>query len=286
MFERYTEKARRVIFFARYEASRYGSPCIETEHLLLGLLREDASLRWRLLPNAGSGEAIRKEVESRINRGERIPTAVEMPISSDCKQALHYAAEEAERFEHKHIGTEHLVLGLLRVENSMASTILVSHQVTLEGFRQFLASEVRRKSVAARPEAVVAQRSAADAATMLLSFLEALRAGLKDESQEFFAENAQYIDECGRCWSGQTELLSRLGELFAPFASKNARCVTEEAMRPSEGLCIASLLWEDVPFRDKTPKGLCRMTVAFGHQDAPGPGLAIYAIQVTPVTRP
>ena len=56
MFERYTEKARRVIFFARYEASRYGSPCIETEHLLLGLLREDASLRWRLLPNAGSGE--------------------------------------------------------------------------------------------------------------------------------------------------------------------------------------------------------------------------------------
>ena len=65
MFERYTEKARRVIFFARYEASQYGSPYIETEHLLLGLMREDKALANRFLRSHGSIESIRKEIEAR-----------------------------------------------------------------------------------------------------------------------------------------------------------------------------------------------------------------------------
>jgi len=66
VFERYTEKARRVIFFARYEASQYGSPYIETEHLLLGLMREDKALANRFLRQQGSIESIRKEIEARI----------------------------------------------------------------------------------------------------------------------------------------------------------------------------------------------------------------------------
>jgi ATP-dependent Clp protease ATP-binding subunit ClpC len=64
MFERYTEKARRAIFFARFEASKYGSSSIETEHLLLGLLREDQALSQRS-PKPGLGESVRKEIESR-----------------------------------------------------------------------------------------------------------------------------------------------------------------------------------------------------------------------------
>ena len=67
MFERYTEKARRVIFFARYEASQYGSPYIETEHLLLGLMREDKALANRFLRQQGSIESIRKEIEDDQN---------------------------------------------------------------------------------------------------------------------------------------------------------------------------------------------------------------------------
>ena len=63
MFERYTEKARRVIFFARYEASQFGSPYIETEHLLLGLLREDKALTNRFLRSHASVESIRKQIE-------------------------------------------------------------------------------------------------------------------------------------------------------------------------------------------------------------------------------
>ena len=105
VFERYTEKARRVIFFARYEASQYGSPYIETEHLLLGLLREDKALANKFLRSSGSIESIRKEIEARITVRERISTSVEVPLSQECKRILNFASEEAERLGHKHVGT-------------------------------------------------------------------------------------------------------------------------------------------------------------------------------------
>jgi len=73
MFERYTEKARRVIFFARYEASQFGAPAIEPEHLLLGLMREDKTLTGRFFPRAQvSIESIRKEIEGRTLLREKI----------------------------------------------------------------------------------------------------------------------------------------------------------------------------------------------------------------------
>ena len=73
MFERYTEKARRVIFFARYEASQFGSPYIETEHLLLGLLREDKALTNRFLRSHASVESIRKQIEGHTTIRKRFP---------------------------------------------------------------------------------------------------------------------------------------------------------------------------------------------------------------------
>ena len=110
MFERYTEKARRVIFFARYEASQFGSPYIETEHLLLGLLREDKALTNRFLRSHQSVESIRKQIEGHTTIREKVSTSVDLPLSNECKRVLAYAAEEAERLSHKHIGTEHLLL--------------------------------------------------------------------------------------------------------------------------------------------------------------------------------
>src|SRR5215471_14054192 len=122
MFERYTEKARRVIFFGRYEASQFGSPYIETEHVLLGLLREDKALTNRFLRS--QAEAIRKQIEDHTTVREKVPTSVDLPLSNESKRVLAYAAEEAERLSHKHIGTEHLLLGLLREEESFAARIL------------------------------------------------------------------------------------------------------------------------------------------------------------------
>jgi ATP-dependent Clp protease ATP-binding subunit ClpC len=121
MFERYTEKARRVIFFARYEASQFGSPCIESEHLLLGMLREDKALTNRFLGSHGAVESIRRQIEAHTTIREKVATSVDLPLSDECKHVLSYAAGEAEQLGHKHIGTEHLLLGLLREEKCFAA---------------------------------------------------------------------------------------------------------------------------------------------------------------------
>src|ERR1700675_844395 len=108
MFDRYTEKARRVIFFARYEASEFGSPYIETEHLLLGLLREDKELTNRFLPWVSAPvESIRQRVRAVTPVREKISTSVDLPLSDESKRVLAYASEEAARLNHTHLGTEH-----------------------------------------------------------------------------------------------------------------------------------------------------------------------------------
>ena len=136
MFERYTEKARRTIFFARYEASQFGSPYIEAEHLLLGLLREDKSLANRFLRSPA--ESIREQIERHTAPGEKVPTSVDLPLSHECKRVLAYGAEEAERLKHKHIGTEHMLLGLLREEKCFAARLLHEQGLTIDSVREQL----------------------------------------------------------------------------------------------------------------------------------------------------
>jgi len=140
VFERYTEKARRVVFFARYEASQFGSPYIETEHLLLGLLREDKALSNRFIRSHASVESIRKQIEAHTTVRENVPTSVDLPLSNESKRVLAYAAEEAQRLGHKHIGTEHLLLGLLREEKCFAAEILHERGLRLSAVREALAA--------------------------------------------------------------------------------------------------------------------------------------------------
>jgi ATP-dependent Clp protease ATP-binding subunit ClpC len=137
MFERYTEKARRVIFFARYEASQFGSPYIESEHLLLGIIREDKALTNRFLRS--SVASIRKQVESQTIAREKTSTSVDLPLSNESKRVLAYAGEEADRLAHKHIGAEHLLLGLLREDKCFAAQILAERRVQLSEVREDLA---------------------------------------------------------------------------------------------------------------------------------------------------
>jgi ATP-dependent Clp protease ATP-binding subunit ClpC len=140
MFERYTEKARRVIFFARYEASQFGAPAIQPEHLLLGLLREDKTLTSRFFTRAQTTiEAIRKEIEGRTLMRDKISTSVELPLAPETKRVLAYAHEESDRLQHRHIGTEHLLLGLLREERSNAAEILYERGLRLTSVRDEIA---------------------------------------------------------------------------------------------------------------------------------------------------
>lgn len=136
MFERYTEMARRAIFFARYEASQFGSPYIETEHLLLGLLREDQVLGNQFLKSNAAVESIRREIEAQVTPGEKVSTSLDLVLSHACKRALAYGAEEAELLGHKNITAAHLLLGLLREEKSLAAQLLRERGLTLDSARE------------------------------------------------------------------------------------------------------------------------------------------------------
>jgi ATP-dependent Clp protease ATP-binding subunit ClpC len=139
MFERYSEPARRTIFFARYEASEFGSTTIETEHMLLGLLRADKDLLSRFLLAPSSIESIRNDIEGRTTMREKVSTATDLPLSAECKRALRHAGEEAERLRHHLIGAEHLLLGILREEKCLAAQVLQARGLQLDAVREQLA---------------------------------------------------------------------------------------------------------------------------------------------------
>jgi ATP-dependent Clp protease ATP-binding subunit ClpC len=153
MFERYTERARRVLFFARYEATQLGSNLIETEHLLLGLIREGKGLTSRIFARSHlSLESIRKEIEGRQVFREKVATSADIPFSADTKRVLQCAAEEADRLLHTYIGTEHLLLGLLREERSVAASILYEKGMRLASVREDIVQLLNEKTAPARPK--------------------------------------------------------------------------------------------------------------------------------------
>lgn len=137
MFDRFSEKARRSIFFARYEASQFGGSHIDTEHLLLGLMREDHALFAQLL--TGSTVAFRQGVEERLGPAkEKVSTSVDMPLSHECSLALSYAAKEAEALGHKTIEPAHLLLGLLHDETCGAAELLRRNGIVYSKFREMV----------------------------------------------------------------------------------------------------------------------------------------------------
>jgi ATP-dependent Clp protease ATP-binding subunit ClpC len=204
MFERYTEKARRVIFFGRYEASQFGSPYIETEHLLLGLLREDKALTNRFLRSHAAVESIRKQIEGHTTVRERTSTSVDLPISNECKRVLAYAAEEAERLGDKHIGTEHLFLGLLREEKCFAAEILLERGISLDSARE-RTGQLQRDTPATEPRKPT---------------------GLMGE----FSAYATEIAKDTRQLVGREKELDRLIEVLSLYSRKNPVLVGEDGV--------------------------------------------------------
>jgi|SRR6266536_719600 len=145
MFERYTEKARRVIFFARYEASQFGYQTIDPDHILLGLAREDRILFKGYFKSAQiSIKLLRAELERRARLKEIISTSAELPLAEGTKRVLAYAYEESEKLGHNHIGTEHLLLGSLREANSTTAKVLHEHGFSIEILRKEIANRSGR----------------------------------------------------------------------------------------------------------------------------------------------
>ncbi len=134
-WQRFTERARRVISYAQEEARRLGENYVSTEHLLLGLLRESAGTAVRVLQQLGvSPDQLRMEVERQVSRGE-VRDAQEMQLTPRAKRVIDLAYDEARHLNDSYIGTEHLLLGLIREEEGLAGGVLKQMGVDLEHAR-------------------------------------------------------------------------------------------------------------------------------------------------------
>src|SRR5438876_8062783 len=149
MFERYTEKARRAVFFARFEASQSASATIEPEHMLLGVLRDNEELFVKLTSLPDPSRTLRKTIQPQIPPSQVISTSVELPLSAPTRSVLMKAFEESEAMGHKHIGPEHLLLGLLGERESLAAKALEMSGINAENIRNVVGTGVREKPVAA-----------------------------------------------------------------------------------------------------------------------------------------
>lgn len=138
MSERYTEGARQAIIQAQREAAERGSPYVETEHLLLALLDADSALGGRLL-DSKVVKAVRSQFRPVEPKAKTGPEQQDLPLSHESKRALANGAEESLRFKCWHIGTEHLLLGLLREERSRAALALRAQGIELARLRERIA---------------------------------------------------------------------------------------------------------------------------------------------------
>src|SRR5882672_5493290 len=127
MFNRFTERARKVIVYAKEEARRFNHDYIGTEHLLLGLIREGEGVAAAVLQKLGLDlETIRIEVEKLVQPGPQTQVLGDIPFTPRSKKALELSAEEARALAHNYIGTEHLLLGLVKEGEGIAYRVLLN----------------------------------------------------------------------------------------------------------------------------------------------------------------
>ncbi len=132
MWERFTERAKHVVSAAREEATRLGSEYVRTEHILLGLCREPEGIAARALENLGVDiEALAIEIEQQVQPGSAVVSGDEIAFTPRAKKVLELVVEEARRFNHSYIGTEHILLGLLKEGEGIAAKVLQDMKIDL-----------------------------------------------------------------------------------------------------------------------------------------------------------
>ena len=137
MFDRFTERARKVMGLARQEAQRFGHDYIGTEHILLGLVQEGSGVAAQVLKNLDvEMKKIRLEVEKIVKNGTNTVTMGQLPFTPRAKKVLELALEEAQNLGHNYIGTEHLLLGLIRENEGIAAQVLMNLNIKLEEVRE------------------------------------------------------------------------------------------------------------------------------------------------------
>src|SRR5215212_1505656 len=136
MFERFTDRARKVMALANQEAQRFNHEYIGTEHILLGLVKEGSGVGANVLKNLDVDlRKVRLEVEKLVKSGPDMVTMGKLPQTPRAKKVIEYAIEEARNLNHNYVGTEHLLLGLLREQEGVAAQVLMNLNLKLDEVR-------------------------------------------------------------------------------------------------------------------------------------------------------
>jgi len=155
MFERFTEHARHVMELAGREAQRFGNDYVGTEHLLWGLAKENHGIAAAVLEHFGVDlQPLRREVDALLKTRPRVESVEKLPQSAHAKEAIQYAVEEARAMHHNYVGTEHILLGLLRNSETVAAQVLANLGLQLDAVREEVRKVVGSAADAAesRPE--------------------------------------------------------------------------------------------------------------------------------------
>ena len=157
MFDRFTDRARKVMALARQEAERLNHDYIGTEHVLLGLVKEGSGVAANVLEALEVDlEKVRLEVEKLVKPAPDVVTMGQLPFTPRAKKVLEFAMEEARALDHNYVGTEHLLLGLLREQEGLAAQVLMNLNLKLEDVRnevlEFLGAETKEARQASSPK--------------------------------------------------------------------------------------------------------------------------------------
>src|SRR5215469_2071300 len=137
MYERFTDRARKVMQLANQEAQRFNHQYIGTEHVLLGLIKEGSGVAANVLKNLDVDlRKIRLEVEKLVQSGPDMVTMGKLPQTPRAKKVIEYSMEEARNLNHNYVGTEHILLGLLREQEGVAAQVLMNLGLKLEEVRE------------------------------------------------------------------------------------------------------------------------------------------------------
>jgi uncharacterized protein (TIGR02246 family) len=216
-------------------------------------MREDKALLGRFLRENGGVESIRREIESQITRGERLSTAVEIPVSAACKRILKKAAGEAERLGSKYVGTEHILLGILHEHDCLAARLLSERGLTPDWLQEELA----------RPSEDP-QRSLESAAAEIVSLMRIARVWGLGQATEFarmFAPDGQFVDSQGNLWIGPECIHEAARLVFAAPGWAKSIGKIEDVQFVGSKAAMATLVWESPAKQEKPNPGCVRMTV-------------------------
>ncbi len=174
MYERFTDRARKVMQFANQEAQRLNQDFIAPEHILLGIVKEGTGVASTVLKNIGIDlRKIKMEVEKIVQAGPHILTMGKLPMTDRAKNVIEHAIQEARTLENNYVGSEHVLLGLLRDPESIAGMVLANLGVNIEAIREGVKS--LRVAVEDTTEsldvlsALMAARTAIDRAIVLIT---------------------------------------------------------------------------------------------------------------------